>query len=109
LTPDPFSFAADVIIRHVRREQNKRADQLCNEALDGDKKRPAAARPPKAKAPAVHPARKEQVREEALVCLRAAAREWARGNADMPPPEQVWEQLWTILEEGGVLRAARPR
>jgi ribonuclease HI len=28
-------FEWPVTIRHVRREQNKRADQLCNEALDG--------------------------------------------------------------------------
>ena len=28
-------FDGPVTIRHVRREQNKRADQLCNEALDG--------------------------------------------------------------------------
>lgn len=28
-------FEGPVTIRHVRREQNKRADQLCNEALDG--------------------------------------------------------------------------
>jgi ribonuclease HI len=28
-------FDGVVTIRHVRREQNKRADQLCNEALDG--------------------------------------------------------------------------
>jgi ribonuclease HI len=28
-------FDGLVTIRHVRREQNKRADQLCNEALDG--------------------------------------------------------------------------
>jgi ribonuclease HI len=28
-------FEGPVTIRHVRREQNKRADQLCNDALDG--------------------------------------------------------------------------
>ena len=28
-------FEGLVTIRHVRREQNKRADQLCNDALDG--------------------------------------------------------------------------
>lgn len=28
-------FEGPVTIQHVRREQNKRADQLCNEALDG--------------------------------------------------------------------------
>jgi ribonuclease HI len=28
-------FEGPVTIRHVRREQNKRADQLCNDVLDG--------------------------------------------------------------------------
>ncbi len=28
-------FDGKVTIRHIRREKNKRADQLCNEALDG--------------------------------------------------------------------------
>jgi ribonuclease HI len=28
-------FEGPVTIRHIRREQNKRADQLCNNALDG--------------------------------------------------------------------------
>src|SRR5215218_2692905 len=37
-----------VTVTHVRREQNKRADELCNIALDGQKpKKPAAAAGPK--------------------------------------------------------------
>jgi ribonuclease HI len=92
--------------RHVRREQNRRADRLCNEALDG-----AGSRPPPggtgSKKPAgsrVSPERQETVREEALACLRAAAAEWSRGNAGVPSPELVWDQLWSILEEAGVVR-----
>jgi ribonuclease HI len=38
-------FDGPVTIRHVRRERNKRADELCNEALDG--KRRATPRGPK--------------------------------------------------------------
>jgi len=36
---------------------------------------------------------------DALECLRAAANAWARGNANDPPPEAVWEQLLSILHE----------
>jgi ribonuclease HI len=60
-----------VRITHVRREQNKRADALCNEALD---------------------------------VLRSAARAWAEKGLAAVPPEAVWEQLWSVLEDGGVLR-----
>jgi ribonuclease HI len=96
-----------VTFRHVRREQNARADRLCNEALDAEA--PAAA--PKAKPTTARAAadRSAAVREEALDCLRAVAAAWARGNPADPKPEDVWEQLWTILEDGGVLRPARSR
>jgi ribonuclease HI len=98
---------AEVRVRHVRREQNRRADQLCNEALDGlrDRSRSPAAAKPVAAAAAKQ--RQDDVREEALLCLQAAAKAWARGDPNMPTPEQVWDQLWTILEDGGVLRPAR--
>jgi ribonuclease HI len=94
-----------VRISHVRREQNKRADALCNEALDGKKKTPGApgvspgSPPTKAPAKAVAD---DRVRADALDELRSAARAWADGAA--VPPEAVWEQLWSVLEEGGVLR-----
>lgn len=94
----------DVKLVHVRREQNKRADALCNEALDGET---AVSRRPEPRvtaqvAPA--PAREAAVREEAIACLTAAAQHWARGNAHNPAPADVWEQLWSILEENGALR-----
>lgn len=95
-------FAA-VRIRHVRREQNKRADALCNEALDG--KARGAAKPtaaPTAKPAA--PASDVRVRADALDVLRGAARAWADGGLAAVPPEAVWEQLWSVLEEGGVLK-----
>jgi ribonuclease HI len=99
-----------VTIRHVRRDQNNRADRLCNEALDGKADLVANSRPGiKNLPPKVRPDRKEAVSEEALLCLRAAAGAWARGNPNDPPPGQVWEQIWSILEDGGVLRPARPR
>jgi ribonuclease HI len=96
-----------VQLRHVRREENSRADRLCNEALDGG--RAAGPKPAKAKAPptAAGKSRQEAVREEAVQCLRAVAAQWSRGDPNNPRPEQVWEQLWTILEDGGVLRPAK--
>jgi ribonuclease HI len=99
-----------VTIRHVRRAVNSRADRLCNEALDGlTTPGPCHPAPPKPRATAVVRERQHAVHEEAVLCLRAAAGAWARGNPNMPSPEEVWDQLWSILEENGVLRGARPR
>ncbi len=98
-----------VRITHVRREQNKRADALCNEALDGKKapgsapasKGPGAAPAPKAPAKA---ATDERVRADALAVLGSAARAWADNGLAAVPVEAVWEQLWSVLDEGGVLK-----
>lgn len=98
-----------VTLAHVRREMNKRADFLCNEALDGRPRRrgevvaekPVAARPaPKPKAQVGD----DRVRDDAIECIAAAAASWADHGPKNPPPELVWEQLWSILEEGGVLK-----
>ena len=96
---------ASVTLTHVRREQNKRADELCNQALDDARPKPPAP-PAGTKAPARKPAAAvtdARVREDALECLRSAKAVWARGES-VPGPELVWDQLWSILEEGGVLR-----
>ena len=97
-------FAA-VTITHVRREQNKRADELCNIALDAKGKKPtatpAASGLPKPPAAAVSD---ETVRDDVLACLSAAAKSWADRGPSNPPPAQVWEQIWSILEDGGVLK-----
>ena len=94
-----------VNIGHVRREQNKRADALCNEALDGKlgKSKPAAAGPAAPKEPkrAVNDA---TVREDAVTILRSAAQAWADRGLAAVPPEAIWEQLWSVLEDGGVLK-----
>jgi ribonuclease HI len=100
---------AEVHFQHVRRALNRRADELCNEALDGKRdqgtstvaKRPAAEPRVSPQQPAEQP---DAVREDAVACLRAAAAAWARGNAANPDPAQVWDQLWSILEENGALR-----
>jgi ribonuclease HI len=90
---------SSVEFRHIPREQNKRADALCNQALDG----PAGQRrgPTPKGAPAVAP---QAVREDAIECLRSAARTWAESGVNALSPEMVWEQLWSILEEQGALR-----
>jgi ribonuclease HI len=92
-----------VTFRHVRREDNARADRLCNEALDGER-RPRSSSSPKKAEKKSHSPRHEQIREEAIECLRSMAAAWSHGDANNPKPEDVWEQLWTILEEAGVLR-----
>jgi ribonuclease HI len=94
-----------VAFRHIPRAQNKRADQLYNAALDTIRSPGDAARKTSAKKPskATQTARAEAAREQALDCLRSAASAWARGDAYDPPPDAVWEQLWDILRQEGVV------
>jgi ribonuclease HI len=104
-----------VMLTHVRREHNRRADQLCNEALDGRPGTKGTAAGPKSKAAAAkaatHPAPtpRDRVQGDAVECLRAAARAWGWSAGAAPTPEQVWDQLWSVLEEAGVLKAPRGR
>ncbi len=105
-----------VVIRHVRREHNSRADRLCNEALDGESSPALASMPeaaekpaPRAKKPrAESPGGLEKVRKKAVAYLWSQAALWAEGNADNPDPEEVWDHLWQILEEGGVVAPSSP-
>lgn len=95
-------FEGTVTIRHVRREQNSRADGLCNEALDG-KRVPvprslsaAALKPvgaPKAVPAATATA---SLREEAVDCLRAALR------GEVATADDLWSDLGAILRRHGV-------
>lgn len=93
-----------VAISHVRREQNKRADALCNEVLDGQhgkSKKPAAgASPPSPKKPVSDGA----IREDAMTILRTAAQAWASRGLGAVPPEAIWDQLWFLMEEAGLLK-----
>src|SRR5262249_33183828 len=88
-----------VMLQHIRREQNRRADALCNQALDGKPGTVAG----KGKA-APKAAGDLRVHDDAIDCLRSAAIAWARGNPTDPPPEAVWEQLWSILEEARMVK-----
>jgi ribonuclease HI len=100
-----------VTLAHVRRSENRRADQLGNDVLDG---RPPGSTPaspaarPKARKKA-GPVRDPAVDEQAVACLRSAASAWAHPGPGAPTPEQVWDQLWSVLEEGGVLKARKAK
>lgn len=105
-----------VTLAHVRREQNKRADQIGNDALDG-KPRKRGQSPAEFAAPvgrdtsAPTPPRAPKtnvddhaVRADAIQCLADAARHWAASGVAGLPPEAVWEQLWSLLDDAGVLK-----
>lgn len=101
-----------VTFQHVPREQNRRADELCNQALDGDAcsdtttRRSGSAAPARRKV-AVSAPQRESLREEALQCLHAALESCARNDPRRPRAEDVWEQLWSILEEHGIVSASK--
>jgi ribonuclease HI len=80
-------FPGQVTFRHVRRGQNKRADALCNEALDGKREPTPRAAPAKKTPPP------PTLREEILACLR---------DVGVGAPEAVLERLAIVLESRGV-------
>ena len=90
-----------VTLEHVRREQNKRADQLCNQALDGKldddvytSEKPAARRPP---------AKPNPLRKELLTLLCDTADAWGEGKPVAPRPEEVLQRILDILASRGVV------
>jgi ribonuclease HI len=107
-------------LTHVRREQNARADAIGNEALDGrPRKRGEPAVDSEEPTPRPKPATTQstasqapsdaRVREDALTILRSMAEAWASRGVNAVPVEAVWEQLWSVLEEGGVLKKPKKR
>jgi ribonuclease HI len=120
-------FTAGVAFRHVRREQNSRADALCNEVLDGKRlsslprrfppeapASPASAASTPAPGSVSHqpeaPAREQShkpeapargLHQQALDVLRRAEASWAAGTV-APTPEQVWQQILTTLQQHGI-------
>ena len=78
---------------------------MCNIALDAKGKKPTAthAAPSLPKPPAAVVS-DDAVRDDVLACLSAAAKSWADRGPSHPPVAQVWEQIWSILEDGGVLK-----
>jgi ribonuclease HI len=99
---------ASVEIKHVRREFNKHADRLCNEAMDEPSEHlplptfaPTKAPPPPPK-PAADPL--ADVRAQAIQLLARHAETWAEGDADDPAPADVWDELWGLLVKAGAVR-----
>jgi ribonuclease HI len=105
-------------LTHVRREQNSRADAIGNDALDGKPRKrgsaPIEEAPPErsaSRSPSPAPARQPnqpisdvRVRDDALAILESAAQSWAGRGVEAVPVEAVWEQIWSVLEEAGVLK-----
>lgn len=95
-----------VTFAHVPREQNRRADDLCNQALDGTgdsgERRSGSAVTPRRKV-AVSPPQRASLQAEAAACLRVALEAWGRHDPHKPRAEDVWEQLWSVLEEHGIV------
>jgi ribonuclease HI len=84
-------FSGTATFKHVRREFNRRADELCNEALDGLRQpsSPLAGQEDIAPAEVV-----QSFRDEVITCLEQAGAQ--------PDAESVWRQLLDILARHGV-------
>ncbi len=108
-----------VTIAHVRREQNKRADAIGNDALDGKPRKRGQPVPTDFDVPvtaaraAIHTPKTNVddagVRADAIQCLADAAKHWAANGVAKLPPEAVWEQLWSLLDESGVLKKKKAK
>ncbi len=102
-----------VTIRHVRREHNKQADRLCNEAMD----EPEDARPlplavydddtPPAPPAPPAPAKPDDVQGQVVECLTEHARKWAAGDPTALTPAEAWGELWQMLLDAKVVRPSR--
>ncbi len=92
---------ASVRLEHVRREQNKRADQLCNHALDGKLDDDLAA--PERPAPRRPAGKPDPLRKELLTLLQDTADAWGEGKPVAPRPEEVLQRLLDILASRGVI------
>ena len=87
-----------VTFTHVRREFNKDADRLCNEALDGRPRRPiTASEAPLDQAPEIN---LDPTDAAGMACLARAAHSWAARGPGDPPIAAVWRELLAIAQRG---------
>jgi ribonuclease HI len=91
---------ASVSIIHVPREQNKHADRLYNEALDGGCEPIGTTPPAERHSNGDDASREGTVRERTVACMRAAASAWMRGDPAALTPEQVADQILDIVHKG---------
>jgi ribonuclease HI len=102
-----------VTLSHIRRADNKRADLLCNEALDGRPVRwgqaaDTAPRPEPRSTPSKRmllPADRgpDRLAEEAVALLNAVRTQWASGS-ESPAAVEVWDRLWAMLKDHDLLK-----
>jgi ribonuclease HI len=96
-------LSGGVTYTHVRRAQNKRADELCNLALDG-KWQPGEGESP-ASVDRSAPAREGsalELQDDAVLLLRAALE-----SEPAPAAEEVWRSLVKLLARHGIKVATR--
>ena len=100
-----------VAYSHVPREENRDADRLCNEALNGRASKSPLHRP------AVDNRKQETAgrapagdwtatQADAERLLREAAVSWCEGGMDRPTPHQVLQQITKLLQDRGFLRTS---
>jgi ribonuclease HI len=93
-----------VDLTHVRRDQNARADALCNAALDGRPVRPEVADAAAVQSTELtNSSSSDDLRRRVLHCLEKSAAAWAKsGDAANPSPETVWREIWGILTASAI-------
>ncbi len=98
----------EVQFQHIPRTQNVAADRLANAALDRQD-RPMAVSSPQRVGSGSAAEPPPTVTAKALDVLSSAAAAWSRDGPSALPVEAVWEQLWSVLEEEGILRPPRKK
>ncbi len=83
--------------KHVKREFNRDADALCNEALDGRPRPPAGLSEAPLDVPPEVPG--DPMTAAILTKLATAAHQWAANGPADPPVARVWAELAAVLAE----------
>ena len=84
---------------------SRRAGSVSDRSLGSRAKTPGAAPPGSPKVVVTDAA----VRDDALAILLSAAQAWAARGLGAVPVEAVWEQLWSVLEDGGLLKKRKAK